>query len=742
MKKKGVKNKKADLRKRAEKALTSKTEVTKEILGTNAPELIHELEVHQIELEMQNEELRRTQVELTEALNRYYDLYDLAPVGYFSLDQKGRILEVNLAGADLLGIERGSLIKKKFSQFIIPDSQDAFYMHQKKVFKARGMQSQELQLKKENAAPFYAYLESIKSKDAKGTFSLMRTVMIDISENKYLQEALRESEELHRLTLSAISDAVFITDARGVFTYICPNVDVIFGYSYDEVKAFGTLSKLFGNGFSNARQLKTTGEIKNIERDVMDKSGKIRSLLINMKTVDIQGGQVLYTCHDVTEFKQAQEKLKKSHDELEHRVNKRTADLQRSIDQLNIEVIERRQAEEKVRLNESRLEALLKLSEMTEATIKETADFVCEELVRLTQSSIGFLGFMNDDESVMIVHAYSQSVMEECTVADQLLHFPINKAGIWGEVIRKKEPLIVNDYSLPNPNKKGYPEGHVSLLRFVTVPVMNSKRVFAVATVGNKETDYTAEDLLQLKLLMEGMSEIIGRKQIQDKLKQSEKELQSLSAQLISAQESERKRVAQELHDSVGQTLSALKFRVENILRQLGENLDYEYLQSLKSLIPQIKESIIEINRIGRGLRPSMLDDLGVLAAFSWFSREFTLTYPDIHIQQKIALEEDDVPENLKVVIYRVLQESLNNIAKHSKATHVVLSLKKTKKTLELSIKDDGSGFDLEHALSQSGEKGPLGLAGMMKRIDLSGGRCNIISKKNKGTHIKALWQL
>ena len=129
MKKKGVKNKKADLRKRAEKALKSKTEVTKEILGTNAPELIHELEVHQIELEMQNEELRRTQLELNESRNKYYDLYDLAPVGYFLLDQKGRILEVNLAGADLLGIERGSLIKKKFSQFIIPDSQDAFYMH-------------------------------------------------------------------------------------------------------------------------------------------------------------------------------------------------------------------------------------------------------------------------------------------------------------------------------------------------------------------------------------------------------------------------------------------------------------------------------------------------------------------------------------------------------------------------------------------------------------------------------------
>ena len=137
-----------------------------------------------------------------------------------------------------------------------------------------------------------------------------------------------------------------------------------------------------------------------------------------------------------------------------------------------------------------------------------------------------------------------------------------------------------------------------------------------------------------------------------------------------------------------------------------------------------------------------MLDDLGILAALSWFCREFALTYPDIQIQQKIAVEEDEVPENLKLVIYRVLQESLNNIAKHSSAALVGLSLKKTKKTLEFSIKDNGRGFNLEHALSQPGEKGGLGLAGMMKRIDLSGGVCNITSEEKKGTQIKALWQL
>jgi PAS domain-containing protein len=115
------------LRSRAEKSLRRRSVVPKVSPDEDVERLIQELRVHQIELEMQNEELRNAQAELAESRDRYFDLYDLAPVGYFTLDEKGLILEVNLACADLLGSDRAALIQQRFSRFVSPDSQDAFY---------------------------------------------------------------------------------------------------------------------------------------------------------------------------------------------------------------------------------------------------------------------------------------------------------------------------------------------------------------------------------------------------------------------------------------------------------------------------------------------------------------------------------------------------------------------------------------------------------------------------------------
>ncbi len=134
-----------------------------------------------------------------------------------------------------------------------------------------------------------------------------RIAELDKSETERMcaVEALRSSEQLHRLTLSSISDAVFITDDRGAFTFICPNVDVIFGYSYDKVNAFGNISRLLGDDLFVPDELGATGEMRNIEREVTDKSGRMHSLLVNVKRVSINHGTVLYSCRDITERKKA-----------------------------------------------------------------------------------------------------------------------------------------------------------------------------------------------------------------------------------------------------------------------------------------------------------------------------------------------------------------------------------------------------------------------------------------------------
>jgi PAS domain S-box-containing protein len=130
--------------------------------------------------------------------------------------------------------------------------------------------------------------------------------------------ALHDSEELHRVTLSSISDAVFLTDDDGFFTFICPNVDVIFGYVPDEVQAMARISLLLGENLFDRADLVARGEIRNIERDVTSKSGEHRSLLIHLKRVSIKGGTVLYSCRDVTDRRHAEEELRAVRQELAH----------------------------------------------------------------------------------------------------------------------------------------------------------------------------------------------------------------------------------------------------------------------------------------------------------------------------------------------------------------------------------------------------------------------------------------
>jgi len=161
-------------------------------------QILHELRVHQIELEMQNEELRRTQVELDNVRARYFDLYDLAPVGYCTLSEKGLIREANFTAATLLGVARDALINQPLTRFILPEDQDIYYMHIKPLIETGALQVYELRMMKKDAAPFWARLEATRTQEADGA-TLCRVVVSDITERKRAEEALvKKSEDLAR----------------------------------------------------------------------------------------------------------------------------------------------------------------------------------------------------------------------------------------------------------------------------------------------------------------------------------------------------------------------------------------------------------------------------------------------------------------------------------------------------------------------------------------------------------------
>ncbi len=219
MGRKGKINKEVNYRTRAEEEVRKNKKTDKEELYPDGPrKLIHELEVHQVELEMQNEELRSTQGELEESRRKYSDLYDFAPVGYFSLDEKGVILELNLPGAELLHARRQYLIQKPFFSFVHRKHTDTFFSHIKKVIHTQSRQSCEIELllkpRSHRVIQQYVQLESIPVKDSSGNIRRLRTAVWDIAGRKRAEEKIALANKEWESTFDAIPDIIMIIDPQ------------------------------------------------------------------------------------------------------------------------------------------------------------------------------------------------------------------------------------------------------------------------------------------------------------------------------------------------------------------------------------------------------------------------------------------------------------------------------------------------------------------------------------------------
>lgn len=206
-----------------------------------------------------------------------------------------------------------------------------------------------------------------------------------------------------------------------------------------------------------------------------------------------------------------------------------------------LDITERKRSEAAEKLNTERLQALLQLNQMTDATLEEITTFALDKAVRLTRSRLWYLAFLNEDESVLTMHAWSKSAMEECAITEKPIHFPVETTGLWGEAVRQRRPIITNDYSAPNPLKKGYPKGHVKIRRHMNVPVIVGSKIVLIAGVGNKEQDYDETDVQQMILLMEGMWRLIERNRANAELMKHRDHLWELvkerTSELIDAKE-------------------------------------------------------------------------------------------------------------------------------------------------------------------------------------------------------------
>jgi signal transduction histidine kinase len=213
--------------------------------------------------------------------------------------------------------------------------------------------------------------------------------------------------------------------------------------------------------------------------------------------------------------------------------------------------------------------------------------------------------------------------------------------------------------------------------------------------------------------------------------------LPSLSSRLLSVQEDERKKIAMELHDSLGSLLTSIKMNLENARGLMAAGKAGPGI--LDNSIYLTRLAIAEVRSLIFDLRPSLLDDLGLIPAINSLCRQVA-TCAKIHIEKKIRAEENQIPEDLKIVIFRVIQEAFHNIAKYSKANLVELELIDIGDTLELTIHDHGVGFEAGNAFAERPGEKRFGLAIMKERTESSGGSFLIESLRGEGTTIRASW--
>ncbi len=213
--------------------------------------------------------------------------------------------------------------------------------------------------------------------------------------------------------------------------------------------------------------------------------------------------------------------------------------------------------------------------------------------------------------------------------------------------------------------------------------------------------------------------------------------MRHLAQDLLEAQEAERKRIAGELHDGVGQALAAMKFTMESGLTQIAQGDSAEGQASLRKVTGMIRNVAEEIRRIQNELQPSMLRDLGIAATLDWFCREYGKTHEGVRIEKRVAVDEGQIPAALQLAVLRLVQEAFANIARHGKADQVFLGLELGGGALTLVIRDNGQGFDPEEQRRHPKGKG---LSGMTGRAELSGGTLVVQAAPGKGTALSFSW--
>ena len=301
--------------------------------------------------------------------------------------------------------------------------------------------------------------------------------------------ALADSERHFRILIEQAADGIIVVDGKGLITLANSRSCEMTGYAHGEILGLDLLRTYLPEerelGLQRLHQM-PIGTTLRFERLLRRKDGS--SLPIEVSVAWLPNGERQSIMRDI------------------------------SI---------RKRAEDAGRAEDARLRALVRLSEMESKSLAELLDATLEEVVALSDSVYGYVYFYDENTRQFTLHSWSKDVMASCRIPNPARTYRLEETGIWGEAVRQRRPIVANDFAAPNPLKRGYPEGHAPLTRFMTVPVMNRSHVVAVVGVANKPTDYTDADVSQLTQMMDVVWKIAERQRAEDELRRLAGELES-----------------------------------------------------------------------------------------------------------------------------------------------------------------------------------------------------------------------
>jgi signal transduction histidine kinase/PAS domain-containing protein len=416
---------------------------------------------------------------------------------------------------------------------------------------------------------------------------------------------------------------------------------------------------------------------------------------------------------------------------------------------LNEDIMERVRMEEEIR----RSEALFKLLSKTAGRLLQTenpqaaVEELCREVMAHLDCQVFFNFLASEGTGRLHLNAYAGIPEEEARKIEWLDY----GVAVCGCVARDGLPILADDiFNIPDPRTdlvKSY-----GVQAYACHPLKIGDRLIGTISFGTKaRTRFSAEDVALMRTVTDQVSAAMEKirlvqelqksrdeleKRVQERteeLTQSQKRLQQLASQLLRAQEGERKRVAVELHDGLLSELAATKFLLEGKVMLLERGLPVDP-GDLRRVADILGGAMKEARRLMNNLHPSILDELGLIATIGWLCGEYQKAYPHIAVRKEIAVSERDIAAEVRVVVYRVLQEALNNFARHGKGDRIEISLAKSEGGFCFEIRDNGQGFDVDTA-----QRG-LGLESMRERVEVSGGEFRIKSAIGQGTSIRAIW--